>query len=261
MKNIVVCYKWLRDEADIRVDERTRELDLEKAKYKLNEYDRNAIEAGVQIKNATGGNLVGVTFGPNAGQSAKDALSRGLDSVVYVDAGAALADADSRTTAAVLVALVRRLGEVEAVLCSEGSSDEYAQQTGARLAAMLGFPSVSFVSSLAPEGGAYKLGRKLDDGVEHVETAGPVVISVTPDVNTPPIPSVKQILGAKKKPATEVKVGDLGLSEAEYAPQFVTVDVLAPVAERKRLRMNPEGVSLADAAASLVKRLAADGVL
>jgi hypothetical protein len=56
-------------------------------------------------------------------------------------------------------------------------------------------------------------------------------------------------------------LGDLGLSEADYAPQFATVEVLAPVAERRRVRMNPEGVSLAEAAASLVKRLAADGVL
>ena len=46
MKKVVVCYKWLLDDADIRVNEKSRQLDFEKAKFKLNEYDRNGIEAG-----------------------------------------------------------------------------------------------------------------------------------------------------------------------------------------------------------------------
>ena len=50
MKKVVVCYKWLLDDADIRVNEKSRQLDFEKAKFKLNEYDRNGIEAGVQVK-------------------------------------------------------------------------------------------------------------------------------------------------------------------------------------------------------------------
>ena len=46
-----------------------------------------------------------------------------------------------------------------------------------------------------------KLTRKLDDCQEVVEVSGPVVISVMPDLNEAPIPSLKQILAAKKKPA------------------------------------------------------------
>ena len=110
-------------------------------------------------------------------------------------------------------------------------------------------------------GDTLKIGRKLDDGMENVEVTGPVVISVVPDINEAPIPSVKQILGAKKKPANEVDLAALGLSDADIAPQLKTVSVLAPVVSRKAIRLNAGDVTVAAAAADLVKKLAADGVL
>lgn len=260
MKKVVVCYKWLLDDADIRVNDKSRQLDFEKAKYKLNEYDRNSIEAGAQVKAAAGCECVGITCGTSTDASTKDALSRGLDSVTFLNSPA-FADTDSRGTAKVLAAMIKNIGDVDMVICSEGSSDEYAQQTSSRLAALLGYASVSFVNGIEVAGDTLKLSRKLDDGIEHVEVKGPVVVSVVPDVNDPPIPSVKQILGAKKKPSVEVKLDAIGLSDADIAPQLTTVSVLAPVVERKNIRLNPDGVSIADAAAKLVKQLAADGVL
>ena len=259
MKKVVVCYKWLLDDADIRVNDSNRQLDTSKAKFKVNEYDRNAIEAGVQLKAAAGCELVGVTCGTATKDSTKDALSRGLDSVTYLNA-AALADADSRATAKVLAAMIKSL-DADVVICSEGSSDEYAQQTSSRLAAMLGYASVSFAHSIEVAGDTLKIGRKLDDGMENVEVTGPVVISVVPDINEAPIPSVKQILGAKKKPANEVDLAALGLSDADIAPQLKTVSVLAPVVSRKAIRLKAGDVTVAAAAADLVKKLAADGVL
>ena len=237
MKKVVVCYKWLLDDADIRVNEKSRQLDFEKAKFKLNEYDRNGIEAGVQVKAAGGSELIGVTCGNGVEAS------------------------DSRATARTLAAVIKNIGDVDVVICCEASSDEYAQQAGSRVAAILGIPCVTYVNAIEVTGDTLKLSRKLDDGVEHVEVKMPAVISVVPDVNDPPIPSVKQILGAKKKPANAVTLEAIGLTEADLQPQLATVSVLAPVVERKNIRMNPDGTSLADAAANLVKQLAADGVL
>jgi len=259
MKKIVVCYKWLLDDADIRVSDATRQLDYQKAKYKLNEYDRNGIETGVQLKAATGAELVGITCGTVTVASARDALSRGLDSVTYLNAPV-MAGADNRATARVLAAMIEKIGGVDLVICSEASSDELAQQTSARVAALLGYASVSYVTRVEATEVGVTLTRKLEDGLEHVAVTGPAVISVSPDF-TPPIPGVKQILGAKKKPAGSVDLADVGLSDADLAPQFTTESVLAPVVSRKALRMNPDGVSLEAAAANLIKQLAADGVL
>lgn len=259
MKKIVVCYKWLLDDADIRVNDATRQLDYEKAKYKLNEYDRNGIETGVQVKGATGAELIGITCGTATEASTKDALSRGLDAVNYLNTPA-MAQADSRATSRALAAMIKAIGDVDLVICSEASSDELAQQTSTRVAGLLGYASVSFVTEVSAGGEGLKLTRKLEDGLEHVTATGPVVISVSPDT-TPPIPGVKQILGAKKKPANAVTLSAVGLSEGDLAPQFVTESVLAPVVSRKAIRMNPDGVCLADAAGKLIKQLAADGVI
>lgn len=261
MKKIAVCYKWVLSDGDIRVNEKTCELDMDKCKPQVNEYDRNGLEAGVKLKAAAGAaELVGVTCGTATEQSTKDALSRGPDVVYYLD-DPVMATADSTTTSKVLVGMIKSIGDVDVVICSEGSSDEYAQQTGPRLAALLGYPSVSYVSKITVNGDALELERKMEEGTEVVSAKAPIVITVVPDVNEAPIPSVKQILGAKKKPANAMKLGDTGLSADAVAPLIKTSSVLAPKSDRKAVHMNPDGTSLDQAMANLVKQLNSDGIL
>ena len=260
MKKIAVCYKWVLSDEDIRVNEATRKLDMDKCKPQINEYDRNGLQCGVLLKHETGAELMGLTCGPAVAASAKDALSRGLDAVTYLE-DPAMSEADATTTSKVLAAMVKQVGGVDAVICSEGSSDEYARQVGPRLAALLGWPSVSYVSRVAVQGDTLELERKMEEGAEVVSVTGPVVISVVPDVNDAPIPGVKDILGAKKKPAIAVSLTDIGLSAEAVKPLTKTVSVLAPVVSRKNVRLNPDGAGVNDAAAALVKHLSADGVL
>ncbi|CAK7005705.1 MAG: Protein FixA [Desulfovibrio sp.] len=260
MKKIAVCYKWVLSDADIRVNEATRKLDMDKCKPQINEYDRNGLQCGVLLKKETGAELVGLSCGASVAASTKDALSRGLDSVTYLE-DAALADADSSATSKALAAMVKNLGDADVVICSEGSSDEYARQVGPRIAALLGWPSVSYVSKVTAKGDSFELERKMEEGTEVVSVAAPVVISVVPDVNDAPIPGVKDILGAKKKPANAVSLADIGLGADAVKSLTKTVSVLAPVTSRKNVHLNPDGTSLDDAAAALVKQLSADGVL
>jgi len=260
MKKIAVCYKWVLSDADIRVNEKTRALDMEKSKPQINEYDRMGLETGVRLKEAAGCELVAFTCGAATEASVKDALSRGPDSVKYLD-DPAMAEADSGATAKVLAAMIRAAGDVDTVICSEGSSDQYAQQVGPRLAALLGFTSVSYVSRATPRGDALELERKLEDGAEVVRVTGPVVITIVPDICEAPIPSVKQILAAKKKPADRLTLADIGLSADAVAPRLRVSEVKAPLSARKAVRLNPDGVSIAEAASALVKQLTADGVI
>ncbi|MFH1090906.1 MAG: electron transfer flavoprotein subunit beta/FixA family protein [Pseudomonadota bacterium] len=260
MKKAVACYKWVWDDADIRVDEKTRRLDFEKAKQKLSEYDRNAIEAGLAVKNQAGCEFLGVTCGPEVKASLNDVLSRGPDGLYYVE-DPCLTGADSRVTAKVLAGIIRKIQDVDLVICGEGSSDEYFQQTGARLAALLGYHSLSCVNRIELLAQGVKVERKLEDGVETVEVSGPAVISVLPDINDPPIPSLKQILAAKKKPAVRLGLEDIGLTLEECRPQMELVSTLGPIVERKRIKMNEEGTSIAEAAGNLIKRLAAEGII
>lgn len=257
---VVTCYKWVLNETDIRVDEKSRNLDVEKSKAQINEYDRAGLEAGVQIKATTGAELIGITCGTTTEASGKDALSRGIDMAYYLD-HPELVNADSGVTSKVLAAMIKHLQGVDAVICSEGSSDDYAQQVGPRIAALLNIPSISYVSKIQVTGDLFKLERKLDDGIETVEIKAPVVISIVPDIGEAPIPGVKQILGAKKKPCNPLSLDAIGLSPDTLKPQLAVASVKAPVLSRKSIRMNPEGTDIQTAAANLVKQLTADGVL
>ena len=160
-----------------------------------------------------------------------------------------------------LAGAIRAMGPVDLVICGEGSSDEYAQQINARLAAQLGFASVSCVNQMDAADGTLRLERKLEDGIEKVEVSGPAVISVMPDINDPPIPSLKQILGAKKKPSTARSLDDIDLADADLVAGIEVRSVLSPVVTRGSVRLNEEGVSMADAVGRLVDQLKADNII
>lgn len=254
MKKVVVCYKWVLDDADIRVTA-SRELDTSKAKYKVNEYDRNGIEAGVQLKKAAAAEtLIGVTCGEKAKDSTKDALSRGLDSVSFMNINLP----DNRSTGKTVAAMIKSIGDVDVIICSESSSDAYDQQVGPRVAQILGIPFVSYVTAIQADGDTLKLTRKLDDGIEHVEVKTPALLVVVPEINEAPIPSVKAVLGAKKKPSNEIKSD---IIKEDLTSLVTNLSVLAPEVKRKHIRLNPEGTEIPAAVADLVAKLKADGVL
>jgi len=260
MKKVVACYKWVADEADIRVDDRSRALNFERVKYKISEYDRNAIEVGTLLNEKNGYEFVAATCGAQVEPSLKDALSRGPANVYYVN-DIKLIEADGNVTAKVLAGIIKKIGDVDIVVCGEGSGDEYAQQVGPRLAALLGYASCTFVNKIDVNENGIVAERKLEDGIEVVEINGPAVVTVLPDINTARIPSLKQILGAKKKPTTKLTIEDICLDQAACEPKLKTVSILGTVMERKCVCMNADGLSIKEAAVNLVKQLESDGVL
>ena len=128
----------------------------------------------------------------------KNVLARGVDDLVMV-ADDALTALDTAGTAEELAAVVGE-GDFDLILCGDGSADEYAQQVDVQLAARLGVPSVNAVTAIKAEGDSMVVERTLEDVVEEVEVPLPAVIAVTPDVATPRIPGMKDILAAGKKP-------------------------------------------------------------
>ncbi|MEL7565324.1 MAG: electron transfer flavoprotein subunit beta/FixA family protein [Dehalobacterium sp.] len=260
MKKIAACYKWVADETDIRLDERSRALNFERVKSKISEYDRQAIEAGNSLKEKSGCEFVAVTCGAQVEPSLKDVLSRGPANIYYLN-DAKLADADGGVTARVLAAMIKKIGDVDLVLCGEGSGDEYAQQVGPRLAALLGYASCTFVNKIEVNEAGIVAERKLEDGIEAVQVQGPAVVTVLPDINTPPIPTLKQILGAKRKPTTKFTLEDIGLDQGACEPKLKTISVLGAVMERKGICMNAGGLSGREAAVKLARQLDADGIL
>ena len=108
MPEIVVCYKWVLDEAYIKANA-DGSLDMSQAVYKISDYDRNAIEAANRAALALEGQSVALTFGTaDARPSIKDALSRGPEKSYWVNASEA-SGADGAATANALAGAIKKM--------------------------------------------------------------------------------------------------------------------------------------------------------
>lgn len=225
--NIVVCYKIVPDEQDAQV-QADRTLSFERAALKIGDYDLNAVEAGAVLAEKEGATLTCLTAGGDAVEDSKikkAILARGPQTNVAVK-DASLPGAGSAKTAAVLAAAVKTLEDVQLVLTGEGSADLYSQQVGIQLGEMLGLPVVNAVSAIEIEGNVARVQRTVENVVETLEVPLPAVISVVADMNDPRIPSMKDILGAGKKPSSVVSFDEIGYADAPEAVEVVST--LAP---------------------------------
>ncbi len=258
MPKILVCYKWVLDEQDIRINPNDLSLDCSRAKGKISDFDRNAIEEAILLVEKHGGTVEALTFGsPAARQSLKDTLSRGPSKIYWV--GDVLAErADGCVTAAVLAAAIRKIGPFDLIICGEGSSDCYNQQIPPRIAALLDVPAVTYVQQLSLDGSDFKATRKLTDCTEEASFGAPAVISVLGEINKPRIPSLKQVLAAAKKPSVELKLADLGLTPQELTPKVTSKSVKGFVMDRKHIIFKES--SAAENVAKLVASLANEGL-
>ncbi len=209
---IIACYKSVPFSEEI-VAKSDRSLDFSGASLEIGQYDLRAVEAAMQIKEADGESSVAVlTVGGEAVSNSKmkkAILSRG-PAEMYGVQDPSLAEADSFMTAATLKAALEKIGDVDLVLCGEGSSDMYVQQVGNMLGAMLGWNTLNAVCGLTREGDHLRVERVVSDGKEVLEVDLPAVLSVTSDINIPRIATMKDIMAAGKKPSTVWSMADVG---------------------------------------------------
>ncbi len=242
MPNIVACFKWVVDEAYIRKGA-SGALDFSAVDYKISDYDRNAIEEAARLKGLHGGTVTVLTAGPpEAAKGVKDALSRGGDQAFFAG-DPTFSQLESSQTAAILGEIIRSRIPYDLIICGEGSSDQYAQQVGPRLAENLGIPCISYVQRLTiGEGGQITVERRVEEGVEVVEAPLPVVVTVLPEINIPRIPGVKDTLMASKKPVVAIKKEDL---KPVAAAPLRTMGMTATRMERNGeiFAATPEGIA------------------
>lgn len=254
-----MCVKWVVAEGELRVDPVTGIVDASHVRQKVSDYDRNTIEAARIAAGTLNGELVGLTFGgPGARGALKEVLARGADRAVQVvtDGGAR---ADGHVTANALAAQIARIGEVELVLCTEGASDTYAHETGPRIGELLGWPVVTNVRSLSVDGSRLRAIRSLGREEETVECDLPAVVTVVPEIGPAPIPGLKAVIAAGRKPTELVPLAELGLSTPATTVRTEVTSLLGYLAERKHVRI-ADGDAQTKVAA-LVAALAQQGVL
>ena len=229
--NIVIAMKQIPDLQQIRI--RNRQPILDDVPLTLGNIDKNALEAGVNLRDELGGKVTVLSAGnEDIEDTVKEALAAGADEAFLV-IDDSLNGAESSVIANVLAASIKQIEEPALILFGEGSGDNYSGQVGSRVAEILNLPQVSFASSIEIKGNQAVVTRSLEDGEEIVQVDLPAIVAVLADINEPRIPSVTQILKAGKKPK---EVLDLDELEVEAGKAMViTANNLAPETERKRV--------------------------
>jgi len=196
--NFLVCIKQVPGTTQVKIDPKTNTLVREGIESIINPFDAYAIEEGVRLKERTGGNCTVITMGPpQAEQALRDAVSVGADNAILIS-DRSFAGSDTWVTAQVLAAAVSKVGDFDLVICGRQSIDGDTGQVSPELAERLGLPFVSYVSKIEEiKPGYLRVQRLVDDGHEIIECPLPAVISVTKEINTPRLPSLRGMMKAR----------------------------------------------------------------
>jgi electron transfer flavoprotein beta subunit len=206
---IAVCAKVVPEQAR-RIDPGTGRLDRS-GEAALNPFDVHAVEEALRLKEAAGESEVTVlSLGPRRSlDTLRKALAMGADRVVLVaDDGAAGSDLVA-TSFALGKALERE--QPDLVLFGQQANDSDGAVLWAAVADRLRRPLVSQVAELTVADGTVRGKRQTEYGYDVIEAPLPAVVAVSDAINDPRYPSLKGIMGAKKKPQDTLSLADLGV--------------------------------------------------
>ena len=242
---IAVCVKEVPDTtAEKRIDPSTFRLVRTEGDRMLNEFDKYAVEEAIRLKEAgTADEVILVSLGPEkAVESLRQALAMGADRLVLVSDPAA-AGSDYLGTARARAKAIDETG-AELVLLGAEATDARSGVLTATLGEISGRTWVTSANSIAVNGSSITIERQSDDGVATVEAPLPAVVSVTKAINEPRYPSLKGIMGAKKKPQEVKSLGDIGLAASdvgEAGAKTKVVGVETPPARTAGVVVTDEG--------------------
>jgi len=210
---ICVLVKEVPDAAvEKRLDPSTGRMDRSGEKN-LNPYDTHAIEAAMQIREGGAApveEIVAVTMGPDSAVRAlHKAVSLGADRSIHLS-DAILAGSDVAATGYAL-AKTLETESPDLVLLGQQSDDGECYTIGAVVADHLGMPSLTQVIKMDVADGGLRCERQAEYGYDTVQVEMPAVISVGDAINEPRYPSLKAIMGAKKKPLQAMAAADAGI--------------------------------------------------
>jgi electron transfer flavoprotein beta subunit len=221
---IAVCVKHV-PEGHGRIEPGSKRLDRS-GEGALNHFDANAVEEALRLKGDGDGEVVVISMGPErAADSLRKALAMGADRAVLVSDDAA-SGADLVATSKVLAGALAREG-ADLVLFGQQASDADGAVLWAAIAERLRRPVVSQAAEVTLDGEKVRVKRQTEFGYDVIEAPLPAVIAVSDAINEPRYPSLKGIMGAKKKPFETISVSDTGVDAGDAGEAGSKTEVLA----------------------------------
>src|SRR3954468_23509294 len=212
-------------EGNAKIDPGTKRLHRS-GEGAVNRFDAHAVAEALRLKGDGDGEVVVVSFGPaNAADGLRKALAMGADRAVLVSDEAA-AGSDLVATSRALAAALEREG-ADLVLFGQQAADSDGAVLWAAVADRLRRPLVSQAAELTVNGDSLRAKRQTEFGYDVIDAPLPAVIAVSDAINEPRYPSLKGIMGAKKKPHDTVSASDLGVDASQLGEAGSKTEVLS----------------------------------
>ena len=250
MKIVVAIKQVPARDSQLSIASSGRWIEEADLSYEINELDAYALGAGLELKEAHGGEVVALCAGPpRVAQTILEALAKGADRAIHIkeEASAAL---DPLATARLLAAALRNEAP-DLILTGLQSDDLGYGQTGAILAELLGLPHATIVTHVETLDGGIRVKRELEDGwFQHVEMPLPALLTIQSGISKLRYATLMGIKKAKTKEVRRVTAADLGV-----APLAASVTIERTYLPERTKRTQLFEGSPQEAAAQLVEKL------
>jgi electron transfer flavoprotein beta subunit len=214
--DMIVCCKQVLDPeappASFKIDPSTNKVvPPQGVPPVISPFDEQAVEAALRVKDAKGGKISILSLGIGLLRDVvKKPLSMGADDLILLEDPAYI-DGDSWSTAYALALAIKKIGKYDLIFCGRQASDWDSGQVGSGIAEILGLPCVTIARKVEIiDGNKARVERIAGDGIEVVEVSLPAVITVSNELGAARYPTIKGIMGAKRKEPIVWKPADIG---------------------------------------------------
>jgi len=208
---IVVCVKQVPATNEAKIDPETKRILREDIKAILNPFDHYAIEEAIRLRNKHGGEVTVLSMGPDkAVRVLREAISMGADHAVLLN-DKAFGGSDTWATSYALAKAIKKIGEVDLVLCGKQAIDGDTAQVGPGIAAHLDWIQATYVMEISVlNAHQLKVKRMNEMGYDICLLETPAVVSVVKGINVPRVPTLKGRIASDRYEIPIWRPADLG---------------------------------------------------
>jgi electron transfer flavoprotein beta subunit len=217
--------------------------------FEINEPDAYALEAGLQLKEKNGGEVIALCAGPaRAGQTIREALAKGADRAIHIEEEN-LRALDPLAVASLMAKAVAP-EKPDLILTGLQSDDLGYGQTGVILAELLGLPHGTIIMQVEVQGGSIRVKRELEDGwFQHVEMPLPALLTIQSGISKLRYATLMGIKKAKSKEIKRLTAAELGAAPGASI-EMARIYIPGRAKQAQIFEGNPK-----EAAAKLVEKL------
>lgn len=220
--NIAVCVKQVPDtETKVKISGDKKWIEEGEINFILNPYDEFAVEEGLKLVEAHGGEVTIISLGPDGVVSTiRSALAMGATKAIHLKSERT--PKDPMVTAEALSQILSE-GNFDLILLGKQAIDDDHQQMGPILSEKLGIPAANVVTKLEVSGDKIIAERQIEGGFEKIECSLPAIVTAQRGLNEPRYASLKGIMAAKKIQIEEKSVSlpddNIEILEINYPPE------------------------------------------